>query len=282
MEKNKIKIKSKILIFVKSLLLLFLFSAVLFSFYKLYVWFSDSRQISNEIEEIDNVVKPIELELNGTDESINPPSNENSPYWKYMRMPLIDVDLYELKKINSETKGWIQVGGTNINYPFVQHEDNIYYLTHSFNKKSNNAGWVFLDYRNDIESIDRNNIIYAHGRINSVLFGTLKNILQSDWYSNVDNHVIKMSTGSNNSLWEIFSVYKIPTTGDYLVTDFNNDETYLNFLEFLKNRSELEFDVELTKRDKVLTLSTCYTKSEKVVMHAKLIKTSSRVEPKTE
>lgn len=55
-------------------------------------------------------------------------------------MSLIDVDFSELLKINSSTVVWIQVNGTNINYPFVRANDNKYYLTHTFNKTYNSAG----------------------------------------------------------------------------------------------------------------------------------------------
>ena len=73
-------------------------------------------------------------------------------------MNLIDVDFTELKKVNSDVKGWIQVNGTNINYPFVQTKDTKFYLNHSFDKKYNDAGWVFLDYRNNIDLSNKNNI----------------------------------------------------------------------------------------------------------------------------
>ena len=43
-------------------------------------------------------------------------------------MNLINVDFNKLKNINDQTKGWIQVNGTNINYPFVQADNNEYYL----------------------------------------------------------------------------------------------------------------------------------------------------------
>ena len=44
---------------------------------------------------------------------------------------MLNVDFSELKKINNNVKGWVQVNGTNINYPFVQSNNNKYYLTHS-------------------------------------------------------------------------------------------------------------------------------------------------------
>lgn len=46
-------------------------------------------------------------------------------------MNMLNVDFSELKKINNNVKGWIKVNGTNINYPFVQSNNNKYYLTHS-------------------------------------------------------------------------------------------------------------------------------------------------------
>ena len=52
-------------------------------------------------------------------------------------MNLINVDFEELKNTNPDTLGWIQVNGTNINYPFVQTNNNDYYLNHSYNKKYN-------------------------------------------------------------------------------------------------------------------------------------------------
>ena len=70
----------------------------------------------------------------------------------------------KLLKENQETVSWITVNGTNINYPVVQHSDNEYYLNHSFDGSENSAGWIFLDYRNNIENTEKNTIIYGHSR----------------------------------------------------------------------------------------------------------------------
>lgn len=60
---------------------------------------------------------------------MNPPEEKlNNPYWDYIKMNLINVDFAQLKAQNNDTAGWIQVNGTNINYPFVQTTDNSYYL----------------------------------------------------------------------------------------------------------------------------------------------------------
>lgn len=219
----------------------------------------------------------IEETNNQEDEIYNAPTDdENNPYWDYIKMNLINVDFKELKKENKDVVGWIQVNGTNINYPFVQTNNNSYYLTHSIDKKYTDAGWVFLDYRNDLNTDIKNMILYAHARKNTTMFGSLKNILKNNWYNDINNHVIKLSTEKENTLWQVFSIYKIPTTNDYIQTDFISDYEYNEFLQMIKNRSQFKFNTNLNANDRIITLSTCYTNDQKVVLHAKLIKREKR------
>ncbi len=209
-------------------------------------------------------------------ELVNKEEDITSDYWYYITFPLINVDIQKLKEKNGDTIGWINVNNTNINYPYVQSSDNNYYLNHSYDKTYNDAGWVFLDYRNNSALTDKNNIIYAHSRLDKTMFGSLSKTLKSDWYTNKDNHIIRLSTETENTLWQIFSVYKTPVESYYITTNFATDEEYENFLNTIKNRSLYNFNTNLTKEDRVLTLSTCYSDTERTVVHAKLIKRSTR------
>lgn len=257
------------------LLILFFLGLFIVSSIKIMNWLKDSNNTSSEIEDIQQEVSVIEqVDTNNTEiinNEIEEPPKE-SDYWAYIKMNLIDVDFTELKQKNSDTVGWIQVNGTNINYPFVQTKDNEFYLTHSFNKSKNSSGWVFMDYRNNKTDFDKNTIIYAHGRMNNTMFGTLRKILTNGWLNNTDNYVVKLSTELENTLWQVFSVYKIPTTNDYIQVSFINNKEFLNFVNVLMNRSSHNFNTSINEEDKILTLSTCYNDSEKLVLHAKLIK----------
>ena len=108
------------------------------------------------------------------------------------------------------------------------------------------------------------------------MFGSLKKALNKSWLSNTNNHVVKLSTLYENTLWQVFSIYHIKTTNDYIETTFNSDSKYLEFLTMLKDRSVYDFNTGLSSSDKILTLSTCYNNQEKLVMHAKLIKREKR------
>ena len=268
---NKIKLKWKNIILI--LIFLILFITLNISIYNIIKWKLDSNKTNEEINTIQENTNIEEVQDNKGTEIIKQAEKipKENPYWDYIKMNMINVNFDNLKKINSDVVGWIKVNGTNINYPFVQSKDNKYYLTHSFSKSYNNAGLVFLDYRNNNIN-NRNTIIYAHGRTDKTMFGTLRKVLNNGWINNTNNYVIKISTEKENSLWQIFSIYHIPTTNDYLQTEFKDEREYQRFLNILKNRSNHNFNTSITSNNTILTLSTCYNDSEKMVVHAKLIK----------
>lgn len=268
-KKRKLKWKNVIIILIVTTLII----TLIISIFNIVKWKMDSNKTNEEITNIQEDIDVDEVEDTENTEIIEPveePSKEN-PYWDYINMNMINVEFNDLKRTNPDVVGWVKVNGTNINYPFVQANDNKYYLTHSFNKSYNAAGWVFLDYRNN-NTNNKNTIIYAHGRTDKTMFGTLRKVLNNGWLNNTDNFVIKISTETENSLWQIFSVYHITTTSDYLKTDFDDDTEYQNFLDMIKNRSSHNFNTNVTATDNILTLSTCYNNNEKMVVHAKLIK----------
>lgn len=252
-------------------------SIIVFCLIKIFIWGKDNKDTSKVINDITNAVNVTLRDDDDNTELVNDTNEEEtSDYWYYIKFPLIDVDITELKEKNSDTVGWINVNNTNINYPFVQTKDNSYYLNHSFDKKYNEAGWVFLDYRNSKNLNNKNTILYAHSRLDKTMFGSLSKVLKSSWYNNKDNHIIRLSTDTENTLWQIFSVYKIPEESYYITTNFNNNEEYNKFLNTIKQRSIHNFNTNLDTNDKILTLSTCYSDTERTVVHAKLIKRSPK------
>ena len=240
---------------------------------KVILWTIDSHKNKNQ-----NIETEItEIADNTNTEIIKQKKvNKKNPYWDFIKMKLINVDFTKLKKQNPDTVGWIQVKGTNINYPFVQTTNNDYYLKHSFDKSENIGGWVFLDYRNNTAIESKNTILYAHGMYDKTMFGSLKNIVSSGWLDNKQNYVIRLSTEYENTMWQVFSVYHIPTTNDYLKINFKTDTEWNNFTKKLIKRSYHNFDTDVNTNDNILTLSTCWDKKEKVVLHAKLIKREKR------
>lgn len=201
------------------------------------------------------------------------PSGDN----EYNNIGYISVDFSDLIAKNNETVGWIKVNNTNVNYSVVQHNDNEYYLRHDFNKKYNINGWVYADYRDDFEYFGSNTIIYAHNMTDRSMFGSLVWCLKDSWYTNSENHYIKMSTPKANTVWKIFSIYTIKPEVYYLRTYFESEEEHKTFIDNLTDRSIYDFQEDVSVNDKILTLSTCTDDGTKrVVIHAKMVKVEYR------
>ncbi len=272
-EYKKRKIKKKIIWYTVFIISLIVFVICIL---KIFLWNQDNKDIDKITKEIntEKITKEIPSE---TAENINPPENKKDDYWDYIKMDMLYVDFNELKKKNNDTVGFIKVNGTNVNYPIVQSTDNKYYLKHAFDKTANSAGWVFADYRNNMVDFDKNTVIYGHSRSNQTVFGSLKKVLNKSWYSNKDNHIIKLSTPTENSLWQIVSIYTIQPESYYITTKFSNTQ-FQTFIKTIKDRSQINFSGTINENDKILTLSTCEDTAgtRRLVIHAKLIKLDKR------
>ena len=187
-----------------------------------------------------------------------------------------NVDFNALKSKNKDTVGWLKVKGTNIEYPVVQYSNNSYYIDHNYENKYNCAGWIFVDYRNKLDGSDKNTVIYGHNIKDGSMFGTLKNILKSEWQENEENRYIIFETENESQVYNVFSVYTVEAEEYYLKTNFFNETEFTDFINTIKQRSIKDFDVEVTSDDTILTLSTCADNNKyRVVLHAKKISTNN-------
>ncbi len=191
---------------------------------------------------------------------------------KYQKNDKTNINFSNLFNKNNETVGWLKLKNTTINYPVVQHNNNNFYLNHSFDKTYNDAGWIFMDYRNNPTEFSKNTIIYGHSRLDKTMFYTLKNVLKKSWYANKENHIIDYQTSNKKTKWQVFSTYTIPVENYYLTTNFKNEQDFIKWLNTITKRSIYNYNIKLNSKDKILTLSSCYNSNKnRVVLHAKLI-----------
>lgn len=238
----------------------------------------NATSIKNDITEyLDDKISNIpeeeptpEIKDNNQNENTTPeepsiPNDDTTP--KDNRNPIIVA----LKELNDETVGWLNVPGTNIDYPVVKAKDNAYYLRHNFKKEKDYNGWVFMNYLNSAEMLDKNTIIFAHNRYYSnIMFGTLNKVGKKTWYQNIKDNLITYSDINKEMKWEVFAAYTVPVTDDYLETNFSTDEDFNNFIKMIRSRSVISSDLEIKSTDKILTLSTCADINTRFVVHAVL------------
>ena len=206
----------------------------------------------------------------------------NPPVEEYDSEPTQTTDKYALDSSfeyllsqNADTVGWITVNNTAVNYPVVQYSDNDYYLKHDFFKTRTSVGWVFMDYRNNSKELDDNTILYGHKLKSGLMFGTLTKVLNKSWYTKEENQIVTFNTTNREMKWKVISVYRTDYTTDYLVTNFNNEDQFNDWINMITGRSVYNFKEDVKYGDKILTLSTCIgvsSANQRMALHAKLIR----------
>ncbi len=194
-------------------------------------------------------------------------------------------DWSELKSINDEIVGWIDIPNTKVNYPVLRHEgdndDFQYYLHRNFDDTYLYAGSVFVDYRSK-EGVDSKHIItHGHNMNNGTMYAALLDY--GKWEGNLEFYkkapTLFFNTPKGVEQWIIFSVYKTNTLEDhgeffnYLLGGFSNDAQYMNYIYNIKERSFFDVPVPINENDQIITLSTCsyeYTDFRTVAVARKL------------
>ena len=194
-KKNK-RYKKVILNIIIYMILIFV---LIYSGIKIFKWYKDKTNNNKIAEQIKSTV-------------IVEDKNEDENKEEYT------VDFNKLKEQNNETVAWIKVNNTNVEYPVVRATNNSFYLNHSFDKSKNSAGWIFADYKNKFDNTDKNIVIYGHNMRDDSMFGSLKNILNSDWYNNEENTNIALYTENEKYIYKVFSIYKIESEDYYIKT----------------------------------------------------------------
>lgn len=178
----------------------------------------------------------------------------------------------ELKAQNEDVIGWIEIPDTEISYPLMQGDDDQYYLKHTFSGNKNSAGSIFVEFQNKPDLSDRHTIIYGHNMKNGSMFGGLKEYRNASYL--VEHPMIYIDLEDGTHSYQIFSCYETPADSDTYTIGFATqpDGQYERFVQTIKGRSAYDTGIEVSKNDRVITLSTC-TKSgvNRFVVHAKKI-----------
>ena len=176
---------------------------------------------------------------------------------------------------NNDFVGWIQIDGTNINYPVMQTPDNPdYYLKHSFEKTWSDYGVPYLD-ESCVIGQSNNLVIYGHHMSNGSMFCDLE--LYSDPAFCMDHPVIRFDTLSSFGEYEVIAVFRYNTNQETFRYDreVNMDEGRFSwFIEQVHARELFSTGKDASFGDQLLTLSTCeytYKNGRLVVVARKVV-----------
>lgn len=168
------------------------------------------------------------------------------------------------KKQNSDLKGWISIENTSLSSPVYQTKDNKFYLTHNQLKAKSSSGTLFFDCNDSVtaETTDKNFVIYGKSPKSDHLFSVLKNYKSLYFYK--QNPYISLSTFEGTQTYVIFATFIINSNSfddnnyifDYKRSNFDDENSYVFWIDELKQRSLYSPEIPVTANDHLLTLVT--------------------------
>ena len=178
-----------------------------------------------------------------------------------------------LSSANSDCIGYISIPDTVLSYPVMfTPSDYTYYLYRNFSGEYEYRGSLFLDYQTKIGQ-SQNIIIYGHNMTDGLMFGTLREYLDKDYYEN--HKYVYFNTAVSEGIYEVMAVVK---TKIYTVEDtcfkyyryggvLTKDE-FETYVREMVSMSEYSTGVEAQWGDELISLSTCnrYTDEGRLVI----------------
>lgn len=245
-----------ILIYFLLILLIVLSTIYIINFFKLRKETIEESNLLNTIEIYENKLTQ-EIMEESTEEIEKDKTEEATKETERM------IQVKRLQEENTDIVGWIEIVGTNINYPVLQGKDNEYYMTHNYKKEKSKNGSIFLTKDYDWDLPSTNLLIYGHNLNNGTMFQELLKYSNQNFYQ--QHPIIRFTTSEEDAEYEIISVFKARVYYQseknvfryYYFVNAKTEEEYNDFIENAKKASLYYIDATAKYGEQLITLSTC-------------------------
>lgn len=164
---------------------------------------------------------------------------------------------------NGDMRAWIQIPGTNIDYPVMwTPEDEEYYLYRDFDGSENKNGCLILDTDSCVDPLTTNLIIHGHNMKSGAMFGRLTDYQEEAFCQEHKDIILYTEECQRN--YEVIAVFRSQvfrkSDDVFKFYKFFQADTQEEFDDFYNNIKEMSlYDTGVTAEfgDHFITLSTC-------------------------
>ncbi len=164
-----------------------------------------------------------------------------------------------LTTINSQYRAWLTIEDTNIDYPMVQGENDLYYASHDIYGNVSLTGAIYLAAGNNGDLSDSYNIVYGHHMDNGAMFGALDAYTDETYYNSHREGIIV----SRSAVFELYA-FAVVKTDAYQSRIYSVGDRMEEVIDFIStadgtgDTTTLFYDpVTADEATKVVALSTC-------------------------
>lgn len=167
---------------------------------------------------------------------------------------------------NSDIIGWLEYPGIrDIDLPVVQ-RDNSFYMTHDYLGKKNVSGSIFAEQLNSFSPRDENLVLYGHNIKNGTMFGKLYRLTDPGLFR--AHPFVYLETPIVREAYIPYAIAFVddaPESDRYFpiaMLNYSSENELMSYTQQLQERSSVQFPVEVSGEDHLLTLVTCHGASD--------------------
>lgn len=214
--------------------------------------YEDAREIIDTPHNNGNssILQPLPNDENDRDDSSE----------KKWSMPSVKIDFDLLWETSKDVYAWIEIPGSKIQYPVVQHPtNNSYYLRKAINGAYDITGCIYTQNYNNTDFSDPNTVIYGHYMDDGTKFGSLLSYMDKEYFESHRDIVIYTPTEMFH--YRVFAALPFDTRHILRNYAYSDDPTGA-FLTDVYNSSDartiIADDITVdSENNRIITLSTC-------------------------
>lgn len=164
-------------------------------------------------------------------------------------LPEKEVSEEVLKEISGDAIAWITINESPIDYPILQSDNNMDYLSKDPEGNYSMAGSIFLDFRNRADFSDPYNIVYGHHMPNKLMFGALDDFSDPGYFEEHREGVLNLP--DRNITFRTAAFLVVPAGSEEIF----EPDSGIDLASFLAQRASIFYPEDLTAR--LAALTTC-------------------------
>lgn len=158
--------------------------------------------------------------------------------------------LEDVEEINPDSRAWITIYGTHIDYPVTQGRDDLEYVNKDIYGKTSPTGSIYLTSQNNSDFSDPYNLMYGHHMDNGAMFGDVDAFQDAGFFNSHTKGILVTKD-------QVYDLELFGAVEDYAYnkTIYNPKRTGLAITDFVAANAVQKRNVG--NISKVLALSTC-------------------------
>lgn len=166
-----------------------------------------------------------------------------------------NYSLEELIALNPDTRAWLTIDDTHIDYPVVQGEDDMEYINIDVFGEFALSGSIFLSCLNSPDFSDHYNLLYGHHMDNGAMFGDVMEFEDEKFFESHQTGTLYLPEETYGIT--LFAYMEADGYDRLIYRPGRECESMQALLNYLKKSSTQYRDIGVTAEDRIIGMSTC-------------------------